>query len=225
MKNMKITTDIAEAAAIIASGRVVGVPTGTSYALAADALQGHALQRLRNLKKRPAEKVFTVCVARALWATHLKLTPAERAVLTAAETQALPLTLLVQPQESLAHLAQERRVGVRAADHPLLRALANAVGIPITATSANVSGISPCHTTACVLDTFPSLLDPTQPDIARAGPTTYDLSLGCVLDGGTLPPNPSSTVAYLDAHNQAVIVREGTLQTADVEALMVQRDI
>lgn len=215
---MKLTSEVAEAVATIKSGRVAALPTGTSYALAVDALQGHALQRLRNVKRRPAEKSFTVCLAQELWEMHLSLSSAERRLLTRAEEEAAPLTLLVQPRASLAHIAHDGRLGIRAVDHPLLRAVVAMTAVPLTATSANVTGEEPCVSAQCVLQTFPGLLDPHDPAIARAGATTYDLSLGCVLDAGELTPALPSTIAYLNEQTEPVVVRSGALSADDIAA-------
>lgn len=211
----KIITDISAAAGVIKEGRVVAFPTGTSYGLAADALQGHALQRVRNLKLRPNEKTFTVFVQEKLLSDFFTLTSAEEAFLAKYKNQ--PLTLLLQPKEPLLHLAQDGRVGLRVIDHPIMRKLAEAMDVPLTATSANRSGQDPCYDTACVTQKFPGLLDAEilqhlEPeDPAGALGTTYDLSLGCILDGGTLPPDRISTIVKL-AGEKPIIVRPGTLQ-------------
>lgn len=207
----KITKDVGEAVKIIRGGRVVAFPTGTSYGLAVDTLQGHALQRLRNLKQRPSEKTFTVFLKESLWDSFFNLTEQEHALLPAMRGK--PLTLLVHPKEDLAHLSQDGRVGVRIIDHPLMQQLADAVGVPLTATSANISGQEACYDLACIQRTFPGRLDPNSTaygDIGRAGDTTYDLSLGCILDGGTLPKRKATTVARLDG-DRVIIVREGEL--------------
>jgi L-threonylcarbamoyladenylate synthase len=207
------TQDSGRAAEIISQGRVVAFPTGTSYGLAVDALQGFALQRLRNLKLRPSEKTFTVFLTESLWDEFLELAEAERALLRAMQGKAL--TLLVKPKEPLAHLAQEGRVGLRVIDHPLMLALADAVSVPLTATSANVSGGEPCFSPEAIAKTFPSILDTASPhpiygDLAPAGDTTYDLSLGCILDGGALPHHEPTTIARLDGE-QVTIIRQGEL--------------
>lgn len=204
-----ITQDVAQAANYLAQGRVAAFPTGTSYGLAVDALQGHALQRLRNLKRRPPqEKTFTVFLHEDLWGKFLRLQSSEEQLLRRYHKQAL--TLLVTPQPSLLHLAQDGRIGLRVIDHPLMAALAGAVEVPLTATSANVAGEPPRFTVAEVARAFPGLLDPTDPAIAPAGPTTYDLSLACILDGGDLPHKPPTTIARLEG-DQTVIVRQGEL--------------
>lgn len=198
-----VTNDIHEAARVIREGRVVAFPTGTSYGLAVAALSGHALQRLRNLKERPQEKTFTVFMRPTLWDTHLIVTKPELVLLQHMRNQ--PLTLLVCPNDTLAHLAQEGRIGVRVIDHPLMEQLAAVLDVPLTATSANKSGKEPCRTPACIEQTFPWRIDES----------TYDLSLGCILDGGTLPQRQPTTIARLD-DDKAIIVRQGGISKEDI---------
>lgn len=191
------TTDVSRAISFIAEGRVVAFPTGTSYGLAVDALQGHALQRVRNLKKRPEEKTFTVFLDNFLWDEYVDLKQEEKKILARYANTAL--TLLVKPKESLMHIAQDGLVGIRVIDHPIMRELAERAGIPLTATSANISGQPACYDTDCIEQSFPG----------KVG-TTYDLSLACILDGGNLRSGLISTIAQLENGNLR-IVRQGAL--------------
>lgn len=208
MSYATVTKDIGHVATFIAEGRAVAFPTGTSYGLAVDALQGHALQRLRNLKQRPAEKTFTIFLREELWEKFLDLTTKEQKLLAKYQNQAL--TLLVTPRDSLQHLAQDGLIGLRVIDHPLMAALAQAVDVPLTATSANVSGANPCFSVEEVEKAFPGILDPSDPAIAPAGPTTYDLSLAAIVDGGTLPRRQPTTIARI-TDGAIIIVRQGEL--------------
>lgn len=192
-----VTKDVSYAARIIAQGRIAAFPTGTSYGLAVDALQGHALQRLRNIKKRAAEKTFTVFMKESLWNTYLDLSQEERELLVRYAHTAL--TLLVHPKKSLEHIAQDGLVGLRVIDHPLMEQLAEVAGVPLTATSANVSGQGACYGVACIEESFPG----------KDG-TTYDLSLGCIVDGGNLPSGHTSTIARLQ-DGKMIAVRQGAL--------------
>lgn len=206
-----ITKDISIARDTIKAGRIVAFPTGTTYGLAADALQGHALQRLRNLKQRPQAKVFTVFLKESLYAKFLDLTKKELSLIKRMNNQ--PLTLLVKPKPSLGHLQKDSLIGLRIIDHPLMQQLAEAVDVPLTATSANISGTQPCLSTDCVQEQFPGLLDPKSKaygNIEPAGSTTYDLSLGCILDGGNLPEKQPSTIAKI-VNGNVEIVREGSI--------------
>lgn len=207
----KVTKDIQVAARAIAQGRAVAFPTGTSYGLAVNALDGHALQRLRNLKGRGREKTFTVCLREDLWDTFLDLADEEQALLAKHQNQ--PLTLLVKPAPELEHLAQDGRVGLRVVDHPIMQAFVDSLEVPITATSANISGQPACYSAQCIVDAFPGLLDPSDTrhgDIERAGSTTYDLSLGSILDGGMLPEKMPTTIARI-VGSDVEIVRQGAV--------------
>lgn len=208
-KYSPITTDIQQAVEVVRQGRVVAFPTGTSYGLAADALQGHALQRVRNLKHRPVEKSLTVFMDPSLYDTYLELTDAEKDFMAANTGRAF--TLLVTPKPSLEHLAQDGRVGLRFIDHPIMQALAKAANVPLTATSANVADNPACFDIACVETSFPGLLTDEllawyEPEnIGGAKDTTYDLSLGCILDGGTLQATLPSTIIKIEAEKISVI--------------------
>lgn len=208
----KVTTDIQEATQVIKSGRVVAVPTGTSYGLAADALQGHALQRVRNMKHRSVEKALTVFMDPALYETYLALTPQEKNFITAHPNQAI--TLLVTPKPALEHLSQDGRIGLRLIDHPLMEKLAQAAQVPLTATSANLADQPACFDLTCITTAFPGKLTPEllqwyESDGARGtADTTYDLSLGSLIDGGTLPASEPSTILKIE-HNQPVVIRPG----------------
>jgi len=217
LSHVTLTEDILLAAKSITDGRVVAVPTGTSYALAADALQGWAIQRVRILKDRPDEKSFTVFMAPHLWDTYLDVSDAERSVLE--RMSDMPLTLLVKPQAALSHLAIDGRIGVRLIDHPLMAELAQKVAVPLTATSANRSGQTPCQTPECIVSTWPSIVPDDQlreQDPRGASGTTYNLSLAVIVDGGVLPAVEPTTIAQLDG-DQVRIIRQGQLQAADIQ--------
>lgn len=199
--NMYIDTtkDIRKSVAMLREGRLVAFPTGTSYGLAADALQGHALQRLRNIKKRPDEKTFTVFLDTSKWDEFLKLSSSEKEFLTARQKQ--PLTLLVEPNKTLMHLAQNNLIGLRVVDHPLMEELAAAYLSPLTATSANISGEEACFSSTCIQQKFPG----------KINETTYDLSLGCILDAGELLPSQPSTIVQL-INDDPKIIRPGAFE-------------
>jgi L-threonylcarbamoyladenylate synthase len=187
----------------------VAFPTGTSYGLAADTLQGWALQRLRNLKNRPTEKTFTVFMRAGLYNEFLYLTAFEQALLTKMAQQ--PLTLLVKPTDDLAHLAQEGLIGLRVIDHPLMQALADAVDVPLTATSANRHGQPPCFSPREIERIFTNPLPDDQ--LGEENPrgatnTTYDLSLSGILDGGDLPTKKPTTIAKV-VGDTIEIIRKG----------------
>lgn len=208
---LTITQDIGPAVPYIRDGRVVAFPTGTSYGLAADALQGWAVQRVRTIKARPQEKALTVFVTPEVHDDFFEISGEEQAFLEQHAGQAV--TLLLTPKPSLAHLAQDGRVGLRMIDHPLMARLAEAAGVPLTATSANRSGEEPARSPQQVAEIFKNPL----PDeyLNEANPrgtsgTTYDLSLACILDAGELSPSEPSTIVRLDGA-KPTIIRTGVI--------------
>lgn len=198
-----------QAARYLTEGRVVAFPTGTAYGLAADALQGYALQRLRFLKQRPAEKSFTVFMRETLWDTYWALTEAEKRVLKQLHNK--PLTLLVTPHAALAHLAQDGKIGLRVIDHPLMAKLSEAVEVPLTATSANIAGEAACFSPECIEGAFPRRSAPDN--------TTYNLSLAGILDAGTLPERAASTIARIE-DNKVTIIRSGTISKEEIQKFL-----
>lgn len=198
---ISITKDITQAAKFVKDGRVVAVPTGTAYALACGALQGHALQRLRIIKQRPQEKTFTVFLKDEALLRYFEISQEEQMLWEKYRGQ--PLTLLLKPKTSLEHLAKNNRVGLRMIDHPGMQALADKVEVPLTATSANISGQLPAYSPAEILKQFKTTSEPLN--------TTYNLSLAAILDGGLLPPNPPTTIAKLE-NGKIEILRQGSLR-------------
>lgn len=186
-------SDSAKAIPYIQEGRIVALPTGTSYGLAADALQGNALQRLRNLKKRPQDKVFTVFLRLEILSAYFITTPAEDMLIH--RLTGKPVTILLRPTKALEHIAHNGLVGLRLIDHPLMQQLADLANVPLTATSANLAGQPPCHTPDCIRQAFPWQIEDA----------TYDLSLAAILDAGELPPSSSSTILKQDADSLKVI--------------------
>jgi L-threonylcarbamoyladenylate synthase len=138
---------IAEAARLILSGELVGVPTETVYGLAADATNANAVARIYEAKGRPSFNPLIVHV--------IDLAEAERIGDFNDEARRLadrhwpgPLTLVVPLREhsGIASLVMAGlpTIGLRIPAHPAMRALLRAVGRPLAAPSANTSGsISP----------------------------------------------------------------------------------
>lgn len=205
---LPVTTDIDYAVNIIRQGRVCAFPTGTAYGLAADTQQGFALQRLKNLKQRPAEKSFTVCMKETLLDRYVIISDLERQIMQKLQGQSV--TVLLRPQDNLAHLAREGRVGVRLIDHPVMRQFVEALSVPVTATSANSAGQPSCYDPECIVAAFPS----------RTDETTYNLSLGAIIDGGQLPESKASTIIRINqAVNRLEIVRPGALSAKRLASL------
>ena len=134
---------VARAAAAPAGRQVVALPTDTVYGLAALPVPAGATGRLFALKGRAADVAArgAVRVSRPgawRWPTP-GVTAAVRRI--AARLWPGPLTLVLPRRPGLGYELGEpaATIGVRCPDHPLVRALAAAVG-PLATTSANLHG-------------------------------------------------------------------------------------
>ena len=145
------TQAIAAAAALIAKGQCVAVPTETVYGLAADATDGKAVAGIYAAKGRPSFNPLIVHVP--------DLAAAERIAVFNDEARALaarfwpgPLTLVLplRPESGIASLATAglQTIALRVPAHPAMQALLAACQRPLAAPSANASGsISPTSAT------------------------------------------------------------------------------
>jgi len=138
---------IVEAAACIAAGQPVAVPTETVYGLAADATRGDAVAAIYAAKGRPSFNPLIVHVAGLGEADAIALLDAPARRLTEAWWPG-PLTLVapLRPGSAIASLATAglATVALRVSAHPAMAMLLAACGRPLAAPSANASGtISP----------------------------------------------------------------------------------
>ncbi len=141
------------AAAVLRRGGLVAFPTETFYGLGAAALQAAAVRRVFAVKRRPDVKPVLVLVdsVAMVEALALDIPPGARALMAAHWPGALTLVLRARPHVPSEVTAATGTVGVRLPAHPVARALVTALGEPITAPSANLSGLAPPTTAAEVL--------------------------------------------------------------------------
>lgn len=141
---------VREAAAHIAVGELVAFPTETVYGLGARADWDHAVARIYELKKRPADHPLIVHVLdeAAIAPFSAELPPAARNLVR--RLWPGPVTLILRRNAGIADAAAARQstIGLRCPAHPVARALlaqAVSLGVPgIAAPSANRFGrISP----------------------------------------------------------------------------------
>jgi L-threonylcarbamoyladenylate synthase len=169
--------ELAQAASVIRAGGLVAFPTETFYGLGANALDAAAVARVFHVKGRPADKPLLVLVDSQVMAETVVAAVPPGAGALMARYWPGPLTIILRARPHLpeALTAGTGTVGVRISSHPLAWALVREAGVPVTAPSANPHG-GPSPRTA---------------EAVRAGlGTLVDL----VLDGGTTPGGPPSTL-------------------------------
>lgn len=166
-----------DAAEVVASGGVVLIPTESYYGLGVDPGQRDAVERVYALKGRPDGLALpVVCSDWGQVDSLVEIADAHRLRLSRIWPGALTV---VAPRRTSVAAGSADTLAVRIPDHDMLRALLYRVG-PLTATSANRHGESPCASPDAALK---SLLG--SPDL--------------VLDGGELAGGRVSTMVDLSS--------------------------
>ncbi len=195
---------LGDATAALAAGRLVVYPTETFYGIGARALAPGGVTALARLKARTGEggKPIAVIVAdRAMVMRVVTRVPRPAQALMDRFWPG-PLTLVLPARDDLPPelCAGSGWIGVRVSSHPMARALAAALGEPITATSANRAGAPP----AC--------------DVATARATLGD-DIAVYVDGGTVAGGAGSTVLLVD-DDAGRVVRAGAVSVAALRRVL-----
>ena len=151
---------ITEAVRIITAGGVVALPTDTLYGLAADPWSATAVERLFQIKRRPASNPISLLISNRemLRAVVSEITPEAQRVMDAFWPG--PLTLIFKGAALPDRLtAGTGTIAVRLPDSRFLVRLIEVVGGPITATSANRSGDADLHSAQDVLSVLGDEVD------------------------------------------------------------------
>lgn len=138
-----------------------------------------------DVKGRPDDKPLLVLVDSLAMVEMLaaEVSAGARALMTRHWPGALTLVMRATPRVPIEVTAGSGTVGVRLSAHPVARGLVRALGEPVTAPSANPSGLAPPATAAGVLAYFPSGVDV----VLDGGPTAGGLP-STVLDVTVEPP-------------------------------------
>ncbi|WPB56934.1 L-threonylcarbamoyladenylate synthase [Xylophilus sp. GOD-11R] len=201
---------IARAAAQLAAGHLVGLPTETVYGLAADADNPQAVGAIFTAKGRPSDHPLIVHLAPATGADHrpaaLSHYAAELPDFAGRLIDAFwpgPLTLILprRPEHAATAAGGQASIGLRCPSHPVAQAVLAAClarGVfGVAAPSANQFGrVSP--TTAAHV----------------AGEFDFDL---LVLDGGPCDVGIESTIVDC-SRGAPVLLRPGAVTAAQIEA-------
>jgi L-threonylcarbamoyladenylate synthase len=164
-------------------GDVVAMPTDTFYGLAVDPVNLYAVENIYRIKSRQKQKPLSLLIASLAQAYELARDTDAMLDKLADRFWPGPLTIIVRAGTKLPlrSTANTGNVALRIPDSAIPRAVVQRLGLPITATAANLQGASECTHAACVRDQIgdriPLIVDggPT----GRSLPTTIvDLSLG-----------------------------------------------
>jgi L-threonylcarbamoyladenylate synthase len=194
---------IKEAAARIRSGGLVAFPTETVYGLGANALDAAAVQKIYELKGRPAASPLIVHVASIEMAQQIVAEWPPLAESLARRWWPGPLTLVLPKKPVIPDIvtAGLPTVGVRMPNHPMALELIRESGVPIAAPSANK---------------FMELSPTTAEHVRAAFGESID-----ILDGGPAQVGIESTVLAIE-NGELKLLRPGMISLGELEGSAVQ---
>lgn len=180
------------------SDKIVCFPTETFYAMGIRYDCKEGLQRIAKLKERPGAKAFSLIIGRKEDLSEIvdEIEPLAEKIIEQLWPGAL--TLVFKAREGLPELITDvnNTVAVRVPDRSFALDIARCAGFPITATSANKSGMPPSRSVEDIKHYFSQGVD-------------------LVIDGGVSKAKNPSTIIKVD-QDKIIVLREGGLSDADI---------
>jgi L-threonylcarbamoyladenylate synthase len=190
------------AAAALKRGDVIAFPTETLYGLGADALNPAAVEKVFRLKGRDATNPIPVLIAdRAMLLNMVSEVPplVEKLI---AHFWPGPLTIVLPARRDVAPplVNAAGGIGLRVSSQPIAAQLLQALGHPLTATSANPSGKPPART-------------------AQEARKYFFGQIDIFVDGGKLASKTGSTVVEM-VGDRLKIIREGEIDRSQIAEVL-----
>ena len=192
------------AAEIICAGGLVAVPTETVYGLAGNGMDEKAVEKIYEVKGRPAIKPLSLMVASPGEIGRYAVDVPEAAKALAEKFWPGPLTIVLKANPDIPEIVRAGgdTIGLRCPDHALtLKALREA-GVPFAAPSANLSGAPSPKTAGDVLKVFDGVID-------------------AVIDGGACTLGRESTILDMSKKPYRVL-RQGALPEESISDALVE---
>ena len=211
---------------IIRAGGLVAVPTETVYGLAANGMNADAVERLYEVKGRPAVKPLSLMVSSAEELEQYANFVPQAARVLAQRFWPGPLTLVLPAKEEIPPIVRAggSTIGLRCPDHPLTLQALREAGVPFAAPSANPSGEPSPKTAEEVLAYFQGKID----GVIDGGPCTLGkestiLDLSCkpyrILRVGALSPAAVADALVDAMHIVGITGTTGSGKSSALEAL------
>lgn len=189
---------------ILEDGGVIAFPTDTYYGLGVSPFNRKGIRRIFEIKSRKANKPLLVLVASEAQIDQLAQSRSQEANRLIKELWPAPLTLIFNAVPELPDIltAMTGKVGIRLPGNKWTRRLIDAVGYPLTATSANRSNGTSLRTAKEVEKTFGSEID-------------------LIIDPGPAPGGKVSTLLDTTV-SPPVIIRHGAITQREIESSVME---
>jgi L-threonylcarbamoyladenylate synthase len=205
---LKVSADNSEesvlesAAAIVARGGVIAYPTETFYGLGADATNEQAVKRIYEIKGRNFINPISIIIGRPenLYPLVHRVSSAAQKLIQAFWPGALTIIFKASDGVLPVLTAGTGKIGVRVSASNVAQLIAQKLGHPLTATSANLSGKPECSQASEVAKQIGNKIDA----IVDFGPTIGD-KVSTIIDVTCDPPE---------------ILREGIIIRQSIENIL-----
>jgi len=188
---------IAQCGRVLKNGGLVVIPTDTVYGVVADSRNPKAMEKLRHVKKRPADKPFAVLIARKDMIDELGANVDRCVYKLIDEFWPGPLTVIIPSNQGT------KTIGVRMPNNTIALNLLKEIQAPLAAPSANLADNKPPVTCQEALMDMDGLVD-----LAIDGGPAGLGKESSVVDASTLPPR---------------VLREGPIRQQDVDRITKQK--
>jgi len=205
MKILKVRSEnlIKKVSEFLKEGKVLISPTDTVYGLLADATNEKAVKKIFKIKKRKRNKPIPIFVSDLKEAKKI-------AYISLKEEKFLKkvwpgkVTVILKRKNNLPRFlfSREETIGLRIPKYHLLNKVLKKTKLPLTGTSANISGLSHSTKLKDIISQFKE--EKFQPDV--------------VIDGGDLKSSRPSTVVSL-SKGKFILVREGEISKKKLEKI------
>jgi len=193
--NLKIGY-LKEAADILSGGGLVIIPTETVYGIAANMADARALERLRELKQRPQDKLFSLHIDNKWAVEDFAQDIPVSAYKLMDKFWPGPLTLILKSKN-------KDTIGIRIPDNEIALRLISMAQVPIVCPSANISGKPAPTNFADAIKDLEGLVD-------------------FAIDAGNTRLGVESTVVDLTVEPMRIL-REGAIKKEDIEAVISKK--
>lgn len=190
-------------AGVVARGGVIAFRTDTFYGLGADPFNAAAVQKVKDLKGREGNKPILVLISDLEQLGRLIENRSVAFEELAKQFWPGALTIIGKATGQLPSelTAGTKSVGVRLPDDEGVRALVQACGGALTATSANPSGEPAARSAAEALKYFGESVD-------------------LIVDGGATKTDQPSTVVDANSGSEVKLVREGAIPWDEIQVAL-----
>ena len=196
---------LGEAAALIASGELVAVPTETVYGLACSALDAGAVEKVYEVKGRPEVKPLSLMIHKGAAVTRWCEAVPKQARILMDRFWPGPLTIVLRSKDIVPDIVRAGgdTVALRCPDHPMTQAMLKKAKLPFAAPSANPSGSKSPVNAREVLDYF-------------------DGKIAAVVDGGQCGLGRESTIIDMSSAPYRIL-RQGALPEKDIASALAEK--